>query len=306
MPAAATATTVSRPAPAEDQSPASSERPLPQEAEPVVTAPPEPARAATADAQDTAVARMPKETTPAIDDVATEGVTKAAPAVSTEVDQGETEAPGRAPALPEEVRAAHRTDPVDSVSSVAHVAVAATVADSTAAPASVACPTCGTGLPADARFCGVCGNSLDTTRSPQSQAAAPQPVAPVAPTFAPAAVAPLMAAAAPGGFPAGGSAPPVAGGDLPSDMLFLRVMVTPRIAQAFFWVSEVANLLFWVNFMIRGGLPVPFAGNNANAWAVIGGLLGLAVGAAVIRVFFEVAVVVFELRDSLASRRTPS
>jgi hypothetical protein len=92
------------------------------------------------------------------------------------------------------------------------------------------------------------------------------------------------------------------------DLVVVDEFVTPRIATYVFWVLEVANLLFWVQFIRAAS-----AGMLSSGWAALGvgaiqteggaaplkwwpfvvGIVMLAASAVVIRVLVELVLVFF-------------
>ena len=199
---------------------------------------------------------------------------EAASAPSDEADPAGEAAPS------DEADPAGEAAPADEVAPIAPIAT------------SKGCSSCGEQLPDDAQFCGACG-------TPVADGGVAVPLSPPAsPNARPTVVGPQAHVAGPQAIPMPGGASgfSAAGGNANqfNDFLAFRKLVTPGILQATFWLVEALNVFLWIRYMINGSFGGSYYGApGTNGWNVVGGLLGLVAMAFIIRVFLELAMIVF-------------
>ena len=70
--------------------------------------------------------------------------------------------------------------------------------------------------------------------------------------------------------------------------------------QILYGLAEVANLFFWIEFMVNDSRLVNALGEGGvSAWVIIGGIIGLVMTAILIRVGLEVIIVLFRIGDAV-------
>jgi hypothetical protein len=258
----------------------------------------------------------------------------AAAAVGTVADAAKA-APATEPAAkaPQPTTAASASMPEPPKSTPAAPAAAAAAVPAATPAATIACPKCGTQLPAGARFCGTCGSSLPgtpataTTPAASAPAAAPRAAQPAsAAATAPRAATPTAGTVQPRAaahtleepetaqwgygdevydprswedthsdrrYPPAGAYGAYRGPSLAGEYLSFRRFLMPGIAQVVFWLLEVLNLIYWVHYIVENHRSMWDGGTSA--WNIIYGVVGLLVGAVIVRVVVELAIVLFNL-----------
>ena len=149
------------------------------------------------------------------------------------------------------------------------------------------CASCGRDLPEQATFCPQCGAPAWPSSQVQSSTPPPPP-----PTWGQTAVQ--------GG---GAQAPPSPPNSF-VDFLAFRRMLTPVIIQIIFWLAEILNVIFWINFIDRTGHTVSYFGESRlNGTVVLVGIVLMLISALAIRIYLELLVVIFRINENVSSIR---
>jgi len=81
-------------------------------------------------------------------------------------------------------------------------------------------------------------------------------------------------------------------------------MLTPVIIQIIFWLAEILNVIFWINFIDRTGHTVSYFGESRlNGTVVLVGIVLMLISALAIRIYLELLVVIFRINENVSSIR---
>jgi len=89
------------------------------------------------------------------------------------------------------------------------------------------------------------------------------------------------------------------------DLLYFESMITPKIITFLYWLMLVGALLFGL-FTIFSGFSMMRFSFFGGLGTVFGGLLSIALGALLARVYCELMIVLFKMNEALQElRRKP-